>query len=115
MPKDDNKSAPLKYKFRNGLYIVLSFVTYLGVSKLIDHASDSSIINAVFSAFYWPISLAVIAAIILIVILSPIWVVFFLPYRLMPDGEPVFFMFGVCNAVLPAIPAFSGWVLWQYL
>lgn len=54
-------------------------------------------------------------AAIFAVILSPVWVVFFIPRRLLPDGVAVFFMLGVCNALLPAIPAFSSWVLWQYL
>ena len=44
-------------------------------------------------------------AAIFVVILSPIWVVFFIPRRLLPDGEATFFMLGLCYVVLPAIPA----------
>jgi len=115
MPRSSDSITPTRSNIRNGLYIVVSFAAYLGMSRLIDHASTLTELNAFFSEVFWLLTAAFMLAAIFAVILSPVWVVFFIPRRLLPDGVAVFFMLGVCNAVLPAIPAFSSWVLWQYL
>ena len=108
-------TTPINGKIRNGFYIAASFTVYLGASKLVDLASTSTLANSIFANLFSVVTAAIMLAAIFVVILSPIWVVFFIPRRLLPDGEATFFMLGICNAVLPAIPAFSDLVLWQYL
>lgn len=115
MPKNMESPPPISSKIRNGIYLVASLATYLGASRLVDAASSSEIVNSIFSSLFGAITAAVMMFTIFIVILSPIWIVFFIPRRLLPDGEATFFMLGACNAVIPVIPAFSGWALWQYL
>lgn len=115
MPVIPDDTPPISSTIRNGLYLGASFAVYLGLSRLVGLASSSNLINSIFSNLFSPVIAAIMLAAIFAVILSPIWIIFFIPRRLLPDGEATFFMLGVCNAVLPAIPAFSGWVLWQYL